>query len=84
MIPITRPESLCLLSSAPTVPAGAGGGHFWSGLSGGPVPSPVRMKAPNSATPALSAHARRSTFPVTAGLAFAHARAARALVKKLM
>jgi len=84
MIPIARPVSLCRLRSASAVPAGAGGGHLWSGLAGGPVPFQVRMKAPNSATPALSARARPSTFPVTAGLAFAHVRAARALVKKLM
>jgi hypothetical protein len=48
------------------------------------VLSAVRMKAPNSATPALSAWAWRITFPATAGLARAQVRAAGALVKKLM
>ena len=58
--------------------------QLWSGPAGEPVPSPVRMKAPNSAMPALSAPACPRTVPVTAGLAFAQVRAARALVKKLM
>jgi hypothetical protein len=42
------------------------------------------MKAPNSATPLRSARARRRTSPVMAGLSRAQARAARALVKKVM
>jgi hypothetical protein len=82
-----RPRSahfqLRVISDPVGWPSSLGVTFFTSG-PGRPVPSSVRMKAPNFAMPVLSASARPRTVPVTVGWAFAQVRAARALVKKLM